>query len=154
MKRKIILLGLCAILLSMPAMSAFSVNNISEKEKITQSPILPDYDGTWIGGLGVVTKNGEEWEFEAHGYLGGVYQNKNRCTILAGNTYNLDEEQTGSIMLIKFRAIVIGRISDLDGNKAPVIGFLMTNEDNLFIGRLMSIFGPAPHIWGQFTPNE
>jgi len=153
MKKTLILIGICAVLISMPAFSAISINNISEKERNTQTPVLPDYDGTWVGGIGVVSKNGEEWEFETYGYLGGAYLKKSRCTILAGNTYDLEQQQTGSIVLIKFRSIVIGRISNLEGNKAPVIGFLITNDENLFIGRLMSIFGPAPHIWGQFTPN-
>jgi hypothetical protein len=35
----------------------------------------------------------------------------------------------------------------------PIIGFIFVNENNQFIGRIMSIIGPAPYIWGQFTPN-
>ena len=46
----------------------------------------------------------------------------------------------------------IGRIENMNGEKAPIIGFLFYNED-YFIGRIMSFFGPAPHLWGIYTPN-
>jgi hypothetical protein len=41
----------------------------------------------------------------------------------------------------------------LEGNRAPIVGFFFTNEDNYFMGRIISIFGPAPHIWGEFIDN-
>ncbi len=40
----------------------------------------------------------------------------------------------------------------MDGEKAPIVGFLFQN-DQYFAGRIMSVFGPAPHIWGEYTPN-
>ena len=147
MKKTLIIAGVCSVLLLMPALSAVPF-------KTTTSPV-PDYDGTFVGGIGQVYKEGEEWVFDAVGYIAGAYQNRNRVTILAGSVLDLDQQPTGNtIVLLKFKSIIFGRITNEEGNRAPVIGFLITNEENLFIGRLMSLFGPAPHIWGQFTPNE
>jgi len=151
--KKILLLGICALLISMPAMTAATTQNTIQKT-VSQTPVTPDYDGTFVGGFGQVTKDGEEWVFDAVGYIAGAYQERSRVTILGGSILDLDQEPTGAtIVLIKFNALVIGKIKNEEGGSAPVIGFLIANEDNLFIGRLMSIFGPAPHIWGQFTPN-
>jgi hypothetical protein len=40
----------------------------------------------------------------------------------------------------------------MNESKLPIVGFLFFNEQ-YFIGRIMSLFGPAPHIWGEYTPN-
>ena len=41
----------------------------------------------------------------------------------------------------------------MEGKRAPIVGFFFQNDNQLFAGRIMSLFGPAPHIWGEFTPN-
>ena len=153
MKKTIVLAGLCAVIFLMPAFSALPIKTTSNyQQKIPIAKPLEDYDGTWVGGYGKIIP-GEEWQFEYFGYLGGVYKIENRYKVIAGNVYNLDQEQIGTIVLYNFKSIILGRISNMDGQKAPVIGFLKIFENNFFAGRLMSLFGPAPHIWGEFTPN-
>jgi len=154
MKKTLIILGICSVLLAMPAMTAMSTTDIVKKVTEQKTLATPDYDGTWVGGFGQVSKEGEEWQFEYAGYIAGAYKNRNRVTILGGSILDLDQEPTGNtIVLIKFKSIVIGKIKNEEGNGLPVIGFLITTDEDLFIGRLMSLIGPAPHIWGQFTPN-
>jgi len=150
MKKTLIVIGICAAFALMPAITALSAT------KSIRSPLqtLPaeDYDGTFIGGLGRMYKENGEWQFEYHAYLAGVYKDKNRYKTLYGNIYNLDEEQVGNITIFNFRWILIGIIRNLEGGSAPIVGFLFTNDEK-FAGRLMSLFGPAPHIWGQFDPE-
>jgi hypothetical protein len=158
MKNALILIGICAVLTSMPAMSAFSipatkVTNSVDKIKNLKAPTVPDYDGTFVGGLGRVYKEGEEWQYEVYSYIVGVYRDRS-YKILYGNIYNTDEEQIGTITMISKQTFMIGRISNMDGKKAPIVGFIYDFDEDKFIGRLMSIFGPAPHMWGKYIPNE
>jgi hypothetical protein len=155
MKKTLIIIGLCAILISMPAFSAYPTKNISisNEGKSLKTPTVPEYDGTFAGGLGRVWKEGEEWQYEAYSYIAGVYK-EGAYKILYGNIYNLEEEQIGTILMIKFRIFLIGRITNMEEQKAPIVGFIIDVEEDNFIGRLMSLFGPAPHMWGQYIPNE
>jgi len=151
MKKSIILALICATLFLMPVISALPIKTVSiSKQEILP---LPDYDGTFIGGYGFMYKENDEWQFEYDGYLGGVYKNNDKYTILYGNIYNLEQEQIGNMTILTAKSILIGKINNMMGSRVPVVGFLLTNEDNFFMGRLMSLFGPAPHIWGKFTPN-
>lgn len=153
MKKIVILLGICAMLVVMPISISMPVKtNTSGLSKILTLPPDPEYDGTFVGGLGRVYKENGEWQYEVHSYIAGFYKAGN-YKIIHGNIYNLDEEQIGTITTISSRIFLIGRITDLEGHRAPIVGFLFTNEENQFIGRIMSLFGPAPHIWGKFTPN-
>ena len=158
MKKTLFLIGICAVLISMPALSAVSssstesIKNVDlEIAKSLPIPIEPDYDGTFIGALGTVWKEDGEWQTEAAAYIAGVYKGGNYKRVFA-NIYNLDEEQIGSMWFISSHYILVGRILDMNENKAPIVGFLFYNEQ-YFIGRIMSLFGPAPHIWGEYTPN-
>jgi hypothetical protein len=158
MKKTLFLIGICTVLISMPAISAFSTTgtklineNILEKDLL--SPTEPDYDGTFIGALGRVWKENGEWQNDASAYIAGVYRDRN-YKILYGKIFNLDEEQVGKITMISSRIFLIGRIENMEGKKAPIVGFLIDVEEDYFIGRLMSLFGPTPHMWGQYTPNE
>jgi len=160
MKKTLIIIGICAVLILMPALTAFPNTTIRpikqttppEQLKYLPTPTMDDYDGTFLGALGLISKNeNEEWVFDAHAYLAGVYKlgvyNK-----LYGYIYNLDEEQIGYIGAYFGHKIILGWIKNMEDQKAPIIGFLFYNED-YFAGRIMSLFGPAPHIWGQYTPN-
>lgn len=159
MKKTWIVIGICAVLLAMPTFSAFP--NIATKTiKPTYPPIeipsLPtpaaeDYDGTFIGAFGVIYKENEEWAYETWGYLVGVYKGGNQKRLF-GYIYNLDEEQIGYIGAFFGNSIIIGRIKNMEEDSAPIIGFLFYNEE-YFVGRIMSFFGPAPHLWGEYTPN-
>jgi len=150
MKKTIFLAGICAVLFLMPAFCALPIKTANNSEQKIL-PTLEEYDGTWIGGFGRIIP-GEEWQFQYYGYLGGVYKNKQYFTIFAGNIYNLDQEQTGTIFMYNFKSVVFGKIKNMEGQGAPIVGFLIKNEDNFFAGRIMSLFGPAPHIWGKLTP--
>ena len=145
MRKTIILIGICSVLLLMPALSAFPIK--------TTTPPVPDYDGTFVGALGQVWKEGEEWQYEASVYIAGVYRDR-YYKILYGNIYNLDEGQIGTIVIISTRSFLIGRITNIEGETAPIVGFIVDFQEDKFIGRLMSFFGPTPHMWGQYIPNE
>jgi hypothetical protein len=155
MKKTIFIISLCAVLISMPAFSAFSAKNIHipNQVKSLKTPTITEYDGTFAGGLGRLWKEGEEWQYEVYSYIVGVYK-EDVYKILYGNIYNLEEEQIGTILMINFRFFLIGRITNMEEQKAPIVGFIIDVDEDNFIGRLMSIFGPAPHMWGQYIPNE
>ena len=154
MKKPIFLALICAVLFLMPAISAIPIKTTSTSEQKTLPlPPFDDYDGTFIGGIGRMYKENEEWQFEYYGYLGGVYKNQNKYKILAGNLYDINQEQIGTIVMYNFKSFVFGRVKNLQEQSAPIIGFLTINEDLKFAGRIMSIFGPAPNIWGEFIPN-
>jgi hypothetical protein len=154
MKKTLIIIGLCTLLVSMPAFSAYSANNmsLSNVRKSLKTPTVPDYDGNFVGGLGRVWKEGEEWQYEVNSYIAGRYK-EGFYKILYGNIYNLEEEQIGTIIMIKFRIFLIGRITNMEEQKAPIVGFIIDFDEDNFIGRLMSLFGPAPHMWGRYIPN-
>jgi hypothetical protein len=154
MKKILIILGICAVLISMPAIAAGlttpQTQSISELKEIhsIQTPPTSDYDGTFVGGIGRIYKENGNWTYDTNAYLAGVYKGSR----LYGNIYNLEEEQIGSIGAYFGQKLILGYIEGMDGNKAPIIGFLFWNNEN-FAGRIMSLFGPAPHIFGQYTPN-
>ena len=154
MKKILVIIGILTALIAMPPMTAFQ---ISEKPTIVLKPetiLTPDeeYDGNFVGGLGHLWKEDDEWQYEVHAYIAGFYK-INNYNLIYGNIYNLDEEQIGTITIISGNHFLIGRIKDLEDHRAPIVGFLFNNDDNQFFGRIMSLFGPAPHIWGQYTPN-
>jgi hypothetical protein len=72
---------------------------------------------------------------------------------LYGIIYNLEQEQIGIITILTAKSFLVGRIYNMGGNRPPIVGFFFTNEDNYFMGRIMNIFDPAPHIWGEFIDN-
>ena len=160
MKKTLIIIGMCVMLLSMPVLTAFpaaianqgNISNQSDEKIISQTPCVGDYDGTFVGGIGRISKENGEWSFDAHGYLAGVYKKGMRFNKLHGKIYDLNEEQIGYIEAYFGHKIILGHIKDMQGHEAPIIGFLFYNDEN-FAGRIMSFFGPAPHVWGEYTPN-
>ncbi len=156
MKKNLIIIGFCAILVSMPVMTATQTleksSSIAIPEKNLILPQVPDYDGTFVGGLGELYKENGEWQFDYYAYLAGVYK-LGVYKKLYGYIYNLDEEQIGNIGAIFGQKLILGFIEDMEGNRAPVIGFLIWNDTH-FAGRIMSLFGPAPHMIGEYTPNS
>ncbi len=63
--------------------------------------------------------------------------------------HNLEQEQIGNITIISVKSFLIRRISNIEGNRAPIVVFFLTNEDNYFMRRIMSIFAPAPSYLGR-----
>jgi hypothetical protein len=131
----------------MPVLSALQT---TQKPSLLFPP-LEDYDGTFVGGIGHLFKQGGEWQFNYYAYMAGVYK-LGMYKKLYGYIYNLEEEQIGSIGAYFGHKIIIGYIENMQGQRAPLIGFLFWNDTN-FAGRIMSVFGPAPHIIGEYTPN-
>jgi len=157
MKKLLIIIGICAIFISMPVLTALPATITKttvqpERRTTLQTPPIEDYDGTFIDWIGTIYKEGEEWSFDTQGYLAGVYKQGIRFNKLYGYLYNLEEEQVGYIGAYFGHKIIIGYIKDMEKNKALIIGFLLYNDVN-FAGRIMSLFGPALHIWGEYTPN-
>jgi hypothetical protein len=156
MKKTLIIIGLCAILISMPAMTASNIleksTSIDPVEKNLLLPPVADYDGTFVGGLGHLYQENGEWQFDYYAYLAGVYK-LGAYKKLYGYIYDLDEEQIGYIGAFFGHKLILGFIEDMDGNRAPIIGFLLWNDTH-FAGRIMSFFGPAPHMIGEYTPNN
>ena len=145
MRKNIILVGICSLLILMPVLSSTPLK--------TPMQSTPNYDGTFVGALGRVWKEGEEWQTEASAYIAGVYRDR-YYKIMYGNIYDLDEEQVGTIKMISTKSFLVGRIANMDGQTIPIVGFIIDFQEDKFIGRLMSFFGPAPHMWGQYKPNE
>jgi len=152
-KKILFLFGIVSILILMPVISSIPLN-VSNKE-ISQINTIEDedYDGTFIGGLGHVYKENNEWTYDTSAYIAGVYKNGARANRMYANIYNLEEEQIGNIAAYYGHRLIFGFIRDMQGTKAPIIGFIFINEEDLFAGRIMSVVGPAPHIYGKFTPN-
>jgi len=155
MRKHLVIIGLCAVLISMPTMTAFQLleksSSIVTPEKNLLTPPILDYDGTFVGGLGNLYKQNGEWQFDYYSYLAGVYK-LGVYKKLYGYIYNLDEEQIGYIGAYFGHKIIIGYIEDMENHRLPIIGFLLWNDTH-FAGRIMSVFGPAPHIIGEYTPN-
>jgi len=147
MKKTILMLGLCAVLISMPTLFA---SPTLQKPSLLFPP-MEDYDGTFVGGIGRLYKQNGEWQFDYAAYMAGVYK-LGAYKKLYGYIYNLEEVQIGSIGAYFGHKIIIGYIENMQGQRAPIIGFLFWNDTN-FAGRIMSMFGPAPHIIGEYTPN-
>jgi len=147
MKKTLFVIGLCAVLLSMPTLLALPT---PQKTSLLFPPI-EDYDGTFVGGLGRLFKQNGDWQFTYHAYLAGVYKNGAYKKIY-GYIYNLDEQQIGYIGAHFGHKIIFGYVENMQGHRSPIIGFLFWNNEN-FAGRIMSMIGPAPHIIGQYTPN-
>lgn len=153
MKKILFIIVISVVLFLMPIISSTSVKtNVSHISKTIATPLVDDYDGTFVGGMGRVYKEDGEWQYEVNSYIGGVYRDRNYKT-LYGNIYNLDEEKIGTLTMISNKIFLIGRITDLEDHKAPITGLIFDYGEDKFIGRIMSLFGPAPHIFGKYTPN-
>ena len=139
----------------MPAMSSIKIMDkptiLPTSDKNIIEPPLPDDDGTFVGGLGRLYYQNGDWQFDAYAYLAGSYK-LGVFTRLAAIILNTDEEQIGYMLAFFGNRIIIGFLQDMESHRVPMIGFLMWN-DGEFAGRIMTMFGPASHIIGQYTPN-
>jgi hypothetical protein len=156
MKKILIIIGICLLFISTPAMNAFQLSEKpvtinKHKNDILIPPPLNGYDGTFVGVLGRLYKEGEEWKFDEYAYLAGNYK-LGTYKRIRGYIYDLDEQQIGYIYAFFGRSFIIGYIQDMANHFVPIIGFLLWNDQH-FAGRIMSMFGPATHIIGEFIPN-
>lgn len=154
MKKLTIVALMFTILCAIPPVSAQAMTplNLVKQNPLSLIPTT-GYDGTFVGGFGRIYKTDDSWQFEYKGYLGGAYRDQGEHRTLYGNIYDLNQQQVGTIGLITTHSFVIGKIINLEGKSIPITGFLILTKDNYFIGRIMSLVGPAHHIWGEFTPT-
>jgi len=143
MKKYVIVFALCAFFVMLSSVTALSLPTLESVQYVAP---IPRWDGEFIGAYGRVITTEEGRDFEAHGYIVGVYKGARRGRFY-GNVYNLEEEQIGTIGAYFGKYILVGHVENLEGRKAPIVGFLLRNE-TMFFGRIMSLFGPAPHIIG------
>ena len=98
MKKILSLIGISVILILTPILSAAPIKtNESHILTKTSTSKVDDYDGTFTGGLGRVYKENDEWQYEVHSYIAGVYKDKS-YKILYGHIYNLEKEQINFIL--------------------------------------------------------
>ena len=155
MKKILGILAICVLLGSMSSVAAVNIPqmNIVKTDVMKNLPSTDttissegeDWTGEFLGKFGELKKVGEEWEFTEWGYLAGVYKGGNKGKF-GGKIFDLEQNELGAIGGYYGKYFLIGRIK-IGEQKAPIIGFLFHNE-TMFIGRIMSFFGPAPHIIG------
>lgn len=154
MKKILIVLTICLLFASMSVVTAFSkIEGLSDdilNTEITYQPTDEDWTGEFIGALGVLKRINGEWNFTTGGYIAGVYKGLNRGKF-AGNLYNLNETKVGTIAGYYGRGLILARMT-INEQKAPVVGFIRYNE-TMFIGRAMTVIGPAPHMVGYHWTN-
>ena len=151
MKKTVFVIGVCTLLLSMPTLLAFpTLNNPS----ILPSPLTAS-DGTFAGGFGR-----GHWGFggfnidNINAYLAGVYTSAGYIQ-LSGEITDSNDEKIGDISATIIFKIIIGITQDTQGRRAPLLVFLMRNQHDQFVGRiLMSSFRTSPHMWGYLVPNK
>jgi hypothetical protein len=151
MKKTILVIGLCALLLSMPTLLAFPTITHRSSLHLPPNPS----DGTFAGGFGR-----GHWGFgnfnidKVNAYLTGVYTSTG-YTKLTGEITNSDDEKIGDISATIIFKIIIGITEDIQGKRTPLIVFLKRNQHDQFVGRiLISSFRTSPHMWGYLIPNK
>jgi hypothetical protein len=150
MKKILFVIGVCIILLSIPAISAFPTLNKSNP--IFSPPKLAG--GTFVGGLGRGHWGNGFHIDTVYADLSGVYTSA-VAVKLTGEITDQDDEKLGEISAIMVSKIIFGYTENLDGAQVPIIVFLMRNRNKQFVGRIMfSMFVTIPHIWGYLIPSS
>lgn len=148
MKKTLIVIGLCAVLLSMPTLLAVP----TQRNPQIFSPLMMS-DGTFAGGLGRGHWGNGRFDIDTvYAYMRGVYT-AGFYKKISGDLTNSYDQKIGEISAYLIQKIIIG-YTQIGGHRSSIVGFLMRNQNNQFVGRIMGITGPAPHIWGQFVPNR
>ena len=111
-------------------------------------------NGTFAGGMGR-----GHWGFgnfnidTTHAYLAGVYTS-GAYIRLTGEIKNSNYDIIGEISATIIFKIIIGQTEDIQGQRTPLIAYVMKNKHDQFVGRLLiSSFRTSPHIWGYLIPN-
>jgi hypothetical protein len=142
MKKILVLLALFILL------GTISATAVTIEER--QTTPKPAQTGTFTGEVGY-QKDGE---WNKVGDLSGTYEQKNRFYKFNGNWEITVGEKTGSGTMVGIfgKHILYGRITISEsGKKAPIIGFIGVNQTSQqFIGRAMSIVGPALYFKGTY----
>ncbi|KYK25178.1 hypothetical protein AYK25_05440 [Thermoplasmatales archaeon SM1-50] len=147
MKKTLFAIGLCAIILSMPTVLAFPTQNHS----LLFSPLLLSDDGTFAGGMGRGHWGHGFVIDSVYAYMHGVYTS-GVFTKISGDLTNSDNVKIGEIKAYFIYKIIIG-YKITQGHQTSLVGYMMKNSNNQFVGRILGVFGSTSHIWGQFIPN-
>jgi hypothetical protein len=150
MKKKILIIGLCTVLISMPSILAFSKTNNSSLLFIPSEKA----DGTFVGGLGRGHwRNGFHID-TVNAYVSGEYTS-DVYTKISGDITNPNNMKIGEITVYIIYKFLFGFTKNSQGLKAPIISYLVENRDNQFAGQILfSSFKTSPHIWGYLIPNK
>jgi hypothetical protein len=148
MKKTVIAIIASIILLSMPTILATPAFN--------QSSLFPPRilsDGTFAGGFGRGHWGNGNFNIDTvYAYMSGVYSGGAYIKI-SGSIDNAYGDKIGDINAMIGFKIIFGSTT-LNGLKTPIFGFLMRHQNNQFIGRIMSITLPVPHMWCYLIPNK
>lgn len=148
MKKTFMVIGLCAVLISMPTLIAVPALTHSQ----LSSPLKMS-DGTFAGGLGQGHWGNGGFNIDSvYAYMQGVYTSSVYKKI-SGDLRNPYDQKIGEISAYLIYKIIIG-YTQIGGHRNSIFGFLMRNQNDQFVGRIIGITGPASHIWGQFVPNR
>ena len=149
MKKTLLVIGLCAVLLSMPTLLAFPTTN---NPSLLYSSLKMS-DGTYAGGFGRGHWGNGNFNIDTvYAYMSGVYTGG--AYIKISGDITKDYEKIGEISAFIVSKIIFGH-TYVNGLRTPICGILMRNQNNQFVGRfIMSISIPAPHMWGYLIPNK
>lgn len=150
MKKTLLVIGVCTILLSIPTIAAFPTLN--ERSHLFSPIKMPG--GTFVGGMGRGHWGNGFHIDSVYAYMSGVYTSGVSIQ-MSGEITNPDDEKIGEITAIMVSKILFGYIKNMAGQQAPIIVFLMRHRNNQFVGRIMfSMFISIPHIWGYFIQSR
>lgn len=141
--KKIAIIAICLLFLGVSIGAA--------APKLTQQVIQPaplSPTGIFEGNIGYKRQNQNA---TVVGTMNGTYEMRNRGGRFTGDWAT--ENRTGTLRGAFGRHFLVGRISTMvNGTQRslPIIGFLYTNSTH-FIGRFMSVVGPALYFWGTHT---
>jgi hypothetical protein len=149
MKKTLFIIGLCAVFLSMPTLLAFPTTN---KPSLLFTPQKMS-DGTFAGGLGRGHWGNGKFNIDTvYAYMSGLYSSSVYIKISGDIIKNY--EKIGEISAFIIYKIIFGYTKNVLGLRTTMFGYIMRNQNNQFVGRIMSINIPASHIWGYLIPNK
>jgi hypothetical protein len=150
MKKTLLTLMLCVVLLSTPTLLALPTMN----ESSFYLPPLKMSDGTFVGGIGRGHwKNGFHID-TVNAYYNGVYSSFGFIK-LSGEITNPNNKKIGEISLYIISKFMFGYTQNMQGRRTLMFVYLVENGNDQFIGHILySSFKSSPHIWGYLIPNK
>ena len=137
--------AICVLLVGISIASAVQTN--TEEVKVLAA------DGSFSGYIGFPKKQ----DPIILGNISGVYKLGKRGGAFNA-TWDIEFKNvsgSGTIRGVFGKHILLGKLSAEGYNKTlPIIGFIGFDKNNqTFIGRAMSVVGPALYFWGNYQPN-
>jgi len=150
MKKTLFIIGLCAVLLSMPTLLALPTMNK------TSQPFLPlkMSDGTFVGGFGRGHWGNGKFNIDnVYAYTNGVYTSSGFLKISGEITKNNGKIGEISAFIIGNK-VIFGHTTNNNGQQTTIFGILMENENNQFVSRIFISSMHSPYMWGLLIPNK